>query len=90
MNTILVSYDLIAPGRDYKTLHEHLKSYRTWAKPLESLWLIKTSFSASEIRDKVTLYLDSNDRLFVINVTGQESAWRNLPDKVSRWIKDNL
>lgn len=90
MNTILVSYDLRAPGKDYARLWEHLQSYQDYIKPLESFWLLRTSYSAEQVRNTVKQYIDANDRLIVINVTSDAAAWFNLSDKHSQWIKDNL
>ncbi len=90
MNTLLVSYDLKTPGKDYQKLWDHLKSYSYYCKPLESFWLIKTSLSAEAGRDNIKLFMDLNDRLIVINVTGRETAWSNLAEANSQWIKNNL
>lgn len=90
MNTHLVSYDLRQPGRNYDSLHEHLKAYGTWAKPLESLWLIKTELDADSVLQAAKLHVDLNDELLVIDVTGDGAAWRGLDKKVSDWIQNNL
>lgn len=90
MSVHLVSYDLRTPGKDYTRLHDHLKSYGTWAKPLESFWLIKTDLSAQELRDKVVGYMDANDKVFVVSVGAREAAWKNLPQDVVSWIQKNL
>jgi hypothetical protein len=90
MNTYLVSYDLRSPGKDYSTLHEHLKSYGTWAKPLESVWLIKSTGGAERIRNDVQVYIDNNDKIFVVDVTEREAAWAQLEEKVSEWISNDL
>ncbi|MCX6763217.1 MAG: CRISPR-associated protein Cas2 [Candidatus Moranbacteria bacterium] len=90
MKTLLVSYDLKSPGKDYSKLWEHLRSYSGYAKPLESFWLIKTELSAEDARDTISGYIDSNDRIVVINVTGDEAAWKNLSTEASNWIKQNL
>lgn len=89
-NTILVSYDLIAPGKDYSRLWEHLRSYSSWTKPLESVWLLKTQRSATEVRDNLKSHIDKNDKLLVIDVTSKAAAWHNLGDKINQWIKNNL
>jgi hypothetical protein len=89
MNTILVSYDLHAPGKDYSKLKEHLNSYGSWAKPLESLWLVRTTFTAEQVRDAAKKHVDQNDKIFAVDITGKASAWNNLPDDVSNWIKAN-
>lgn len=91
MNTLLVSYDLRAPQKDYEKLWDHLKSYPNWARPLESVWLIKTVSSAQAVRDAIRdNYIDSNDKLFVVDVTRQAAAWRNLGAELDQWIKNNV
>lgn len=90
MHTYLVSYDLISPGKDYTTLHTNLKSYGTWAKPLESVWLIKSSLGVEQLRNSIQAYMDANDKIFVVEVTSKAAAWRNLPIEVSNWIKNSL
>lgn len=85
-NTILVSYDLITPGKDYTKLINFLETFNYWAKPLESVWLLKTNYSAKQIRDAVTNHVDSNDKLVVIDVTQQSAAWHNLGQIIGNWI----
>lgn len=88
MKSFLISYDLIK-DKDYKSVHEKIKSYPNWAKPLESLWIIKSDNSATEIRDNVGSVMDSDDKLIVLELTGV-AAWKNLSAELSGWIKDNL
>lgn len=71
MNTILVSYDLNAPGKDYTKLLEHLRSYGNRSKPLKSLWLIRTALTAAQVFDAAKPHLDQNDYILVIDVTGR-------------------
>jgi len=85
-NTLLISYDLRTPGKDYANLWEHLRSYKNYAKPLESVWLVRTSYSAEQVRDFARSYIDQNDRIFVVDVTSRPSAWNNLPANVVGWI----
>lgn len=90
MNTMLISYDLRSPGKDYENLWKHLKSYSNWAKPLESFWLIKTSLSYESVWDETAKHIDSNDKLIVIDVTKDSAKWRVYNDEISQWIKNNL
>ncbi|OHX41688.1 CRISPR-associated protein Cas2 [Cytobacillus oceanisediminis] len=89
MKSYLISYDLIGPNRDYDSVTEKIKSYGTWARPLESVWIIKSDDSATTIRDNVFSVMDSNDKLIVTGLTG-EAAWQNLSPKLSEWLKENL
>ena len=90
MPTYLVSYDLKKPGKDYSSLHGHLKSYANCAKPLESVWLIPTPMTAEVLRDTIRQHMDANDLLFVVNVTKREAAWVGMPENVSQWIINNM
>jgi hypothetical protein len=86
MNTILISYDLRAPGKDYHELHDHLKSY-PWGRPLESVWIINTTLTAGQVRDAARNYVDQNDKIFAVDITGHEWASLNIPDEVATWLK---
>lgn len=90
MNTILISYDLRAPGKDYSRLWEHLRSYGNYAKPLESFWLIRTTSTAEQVRDAAINHVDRNDKIFTVDVTARHSAWKNLTDEVVKWIGSTL
>lgn len=90
MHTYLVSYDLIRPGKDYTTLHTYLRTYGTRAKPLESMWLLKSSLGVEQLRNAIQEYMDANDKIFIVDITGKAAAWRNLSVEESAWIKNNL
>lgn len=81
-------YDLRASGRNYTKLHEAIKAYGIWAKITESTWGIVTDSTATEIRDNLSSYMDSNDRLFVIK-SGHNSAWKNVIAS-NEWFKKHL
>ena len=88
MSVYLVSYDFRAPRKDYAPLHAHLKTY-AWAKPLESLWFIKTDLSAKALGTAVANHMDGDDKLVVVDV-GSDAAWKNIPNDVASWIQKNL
>ncbi|WP_419877682.1 CRISPR-associated protein Cas2 [Brevibacillus centrosporus] len=89
MAVYLISYDLDKPGQNYSKVHEAIKSYGSWAKVLESTWLIETTQTAGQVRDNILRSMDENDKLFVLRA-GSEAGWYNLPEDVSRWIKEKL
>lgn len=77
MTSMIIEYDLCSPGRNYNTLYETIQSYGVWARITESTWFIKTGDSCVQVRDKLTKCMDSNDRLFVAELTGT-AAWSNI------------
>lgn len=84
----IVTYDLCAPGKDYKDLINAIKSYPGWAKITESSWLIISDDSCEKIRDNLLNNMDINDRIFVATLTG-EAAWQNVICG-SDYLKKNL
>jgi hypothetical protein len=83
----IISYDL-RRDKDYESLYKAIKSYDTWAHILESTWAIVTEKTATEIREYLRKFTDSDDGLFVVK-SGSEAAWVNVICK-NQWLKDNL
>ena len=87
----IITYDLRSPGRDYNTLFEKIKSYGTCIHFHESIWLVKTSKTVTEIRDDLCHILDINDTLLVME--NEESAsWGsfNLGEDSYKWLNNNI
>ncbi len=88
MISLIIMYDLRAPGRNYDKLYEAIKAYDTWAHITESTWFIKTSSTCVEVRDNLLTHMDSNDRLFVGKLSGA-AAWQNVLCS-NDFLKQNL
>lgn len=89
MATYIISYDLNSPGQDYTSLHDAIKSYKTWWHHLDSTWCIVTDDTAAKVRDNLKKKMDSNDKLLVVKSSGV-GAWFGFNSKGSEWLKDNL
>ncbi|WP_335955895.1 hypothetical protein [Acinetobacter guillouiae] len=89
MKTYLIGYDLNKKGQDYTGLTNKIKEFPNWWHHLDSTWIIKTSKTAVEIRDILLPYIDGNDELLVVHLSG-EGAWKGFNEKGSKWLKDNL
>lgn len=85
-----VNYDLNKSGQDYTKLIEYLKSHLSWAKPLKSSFFVKTTLTASELRDGIKKYIDANDDVVVVNVDGKSWATYGLSSSLNEWIRNNL
>lgn len=88
MSSKIIEYDLRAPGRDYNKLYEAIRSYVQWAHITESTWFIKSADSCAAVRDNLLVHMDSNDRLFVGELTGA-AAWHNVICQ-DQYLKTNL
>ena len=79
----------MAPGRDYTKLHDAIRSYGTWAHALESVWIVSANSDAAAIRDYLSEFMDSNDRLVVVRLQGDWATF-NVNLKVANWMKSTL
>ncbi len=91
MKIYLITYDLIKPetSADYVKLFANIKSHISWAKPMKSVWFIKTNRTRAEVMKLLRSATDSNDKILVIEVTGDWIAV-NLPPAVVNWMKGNI
>lgn len=90
MNTLLVGYDLNRPGQDYSSLFAAIKAAGAWWHHLDSTWLVRTSLTPVELRDRLRHHVDAGDELLVMDVTGRPAAWAGIPDSGGDWLKQNL
>ena len=91
MKTFLITYDLVGLETyiDYSKLHGVIKkSFILWARPVRSVWIVKSDLDVTLIRDLIGLYVDNNDRLLIVETTNK-MAWRNISPEVSNWLKNN-
>lgn len=85
MSTYLVSYDLIGK-KNYERLFEYLRTYGTRSRPLMSVWVIVTDKSATEIRNEIDEYIDTDDKVLVVK-SGGLAAWRHLSKQTADWLR---
>lgn len=82
-------------GHDHDHEHHHhhrddydiiatIKSLGAWANFMPDSYLVKTTFSAKEIAEKIQTFLESGDLLFVTKVAKDDVA--SLTPGVVDWI----
>lgn len=66
MRTLLISYDLAKPSLNQPYLADAIMSLgQSWARPLESVWYLRTEESQTMIETRLSRLLDDNDGLLV-------------------------
>jgi hypothetical protein len=88
VSVYLITYDLNAPGKDYKDLYEKIKSIGDWATFLESVWFVETTKSSNDLRDLLLPVIDKNDSLFITKVTSDYSGWANTD--LWPWLSERI
>ena len=74
----------------YTALSTYLKSlYATWARPVKSVWILKSDKDAGQIRDEIKLALDSNDKLIVVELSGNWGTY-NVAKEITDWMQNNM
>ena len=84
MRSLLVGYDRKEPGQKYQELSDEIKSSKGWWHHLDSTWIVRTQETPVELRDRLNVHLDSNDKLLVLDVTGDDIAWTGLSQRGSK------
>ncbi len=90
MKTLLITYDLKKPGQNYSELYDAIKDCGDWRHPLESVWVVKTmGGDDADVRiicDKLRRKMDSNDLLFVVDITKRDcNGW--MPESFWDWLQ---
>ena len=82
----LITYDLNKKGQNYDKLYEAIKSLGSWWHYLDSTWLVETSYSASQISEKLRKEgIDDNDNLLVFRLLKDYAGW--LSKEAWQWIE---
>lgn len=89
MKTLLIAYDLNAPGQNYAGLIQTLQGFAEWCRPLESTWVIKSSQQPTAIRDLLLTKVDRTDEILVVDITGDDwASW--LSERVNNWLAGGI
>jgi|GEM_PF-1280753 len=93
MNKILFTYDLnkeVSAAKRAQLREAIISTFPTRWSRLTTTWIVETSLTAVQVRDWVAQHLDSNDELFVVDITGKQAAWQGFDAKGSEWLADVL
>lgn len=87
MSVYSISYDLNRPGQNYEGLIKAIEqSFAAHWHCQRSMWIVKSNRTAIQVRDLLLPHIDSNDSLFVSEVTGN-CAWAGFSKAGSDWLK---
>jgi hypothetical protein len=85
-----INYDLNRPGQNYAGLIKAIEdAFPARWNCLKSTWLVRSDSTSVKIRDHLLPHIDSNDKLFVSEVT-RNCAWSGFPEAGSKWLKESF
>lgn len=80
MQRYIISYDLYRPANNYSDFTAQIKQLgEDWEHPLANLWVIETRLYADEIRQILSDYLTSGDKLYICEIGNDEAAMDLAP-----------
>ncbi len=85
MTDYLITYDLNIPGQDYSKLFDAIIKLGSAYHGMQNTWFVKSNYSATEIRNFLKSFIDSNDKLFVCQISVWASS--NMND-VAKWLNE--
>lgn len=87
-NNVFVTYDLIKT-KDYIAVHTAIRGLGVWAKVTESNWYVRTQYDLETCFNRVHKAMDSDDKLIVIDASGNNARWINIDPVESKKIIEN-
>lgn len=90
MRTLLISYDLASPGRNYTGLYETIKGLGAWCHYLQSTWIITTTIDPESVADQLRDQMDANDGLLVVQIHAGDPRHGWLPARAWQWLDQKL
>lgn len=89
MKSYLVACELNRPGKSYPEVSRAFETFARIWHHLESVWIVKTDWTAREVRNHLKPHIDSSDKLLVVELTG-EGAWSGFNDEAVSWLSEHL
>lgn len=90
MATYLITYNLNDHDDDYEDLFAAIDDLGdTWhdASKLDSVWFVKTTMTATTIRNQLRSAMDRDDNCVIVDISGQtRNGW--MPKDFWSWLKD--
>ena len=90
MDSFLITYDLTRPHHLYPQLWEAISAFGSTCHCLDSVWVVKSDKTVSEIADLLSRHVEEMDAVFVAKLTKEEVAGIRLHEQCSRWLEDHL
>jgi hypothetical protein len=92
MSVFMIGYDLHPKrGKTYDDFLNAIPKVGTssW-HCIDSIWLVKSDWTAVQIRDVLKKHINGDDQLLVAKYESSKSAWFGFTGDCQVWLKDNM
>jgi hypothetical protein len=91
MATFLIAYDVHSPaGEAYDQLIVAIKTLGAWWHHLETVWIVKSSHTPADIKDRLRPLVGIDDQLLVVDISGDAAEWLGINESGARWLMDHV
>lgn len=88
MGVLIVTYELMEPSGNREDIIKAIKECGSWARLGADAYLMSTTDTPEQLRDKLTVALRPGDKLYV-GTARAPAAWRGMSEAVTNWIQAN-
>ncbi|MCI2881408.1 hypothetical protein FH103_01950 [Staphylococcus hominis] len=73
----MLTYDLNSPGQRYEDFRDVIKDEVSsgWCNYWDSTFVFRSTYTPSEIIDKLIPYIDNSDSIFIAEIVNNKSGW---------------
>ena len=90
VDTFLITYELNGPRDSYSGLDAEIRAIDpSYWHCLRSTWMLNSSLTVSQIRNRLASHIHSGDALLVIRVH-RPAAWAGLSEVSGKWIRTRV
>lgn len=86
-HNLLISYDLIAPTKNYNAVAEAIQRLGTAVRPNLSHWFVDSAYTAEQAAKAMVAVLDANDKLMIVDAKANAAVWYNLGPDTAQFIQ---
>lgn len=86
-HNLLISYDLVAPTKNYVAVAEAIQRLGAAVRPNLSHWFVDSAYTAEQAAKAVATVMDANDKLMVVDAMTNTTVWYNLDPDTSQFIQ---
>jgi hypothetical protein len=91
MATILIAYDIHpSAGEAYDQLIVAIKTLGAWWHHLETIWIVKSSYTPADVKNRLQPLVGHDDQLLVVDISGDTAEWLGINDSGAKWLTDNV
>jgi hypothetical protein len=89
--TLLIVYDIHPrSGPVSERVIKEIQSLGEWWHHLETVWIVRSGKTSTEIRDLLGPLLGFDDQLLVIDISGNAVGWAGVNEAGSQWLAENI